>query len=58
MWNKLYETHEESFHLNGTNYGCHVRAENERFTAAGLRCGQNLISGNFAVLFAKLRKEM
>ena len=58
MWNKLYETHEESFHLIGTNDGSHVKAENERFTAAGSRCGQNLIFGNFAMLFAKLRKEM
>ena len=48
MFDKLYEAREESFHLFGTNGG-HVSAENERITTAGLRCGQNLVFGNFAL---------
>ena len=37
----FYEMGQVSFHLVGTN-GFHLKAENKRFTAAGLRCRQNL----------------
>ena len=35
----LYKTGEVYFRLLGTN-GFHIKAENERFTAAGSRCCQ------------------
>ena len=38
---KLYKLGEVYFRLLGTN-GFHVKAEKERFTAAGSRCRQNL----------------
>ena len=42
----LYEIGEGSFHLIATNDFL-AKAENERFTAAGSRCRQNLKFENF-----------
>ena len=39
-----------SFHLSGT-CGFHIEAENERFTAVGTRCRQNLAFENFRSSF-------
>ena len=44
------------FHLLGTK-GFHVKAKNERFTAAGSRCGQNLTYKNFTSSFGRLRQK-
>ena len=46
----LYEVGEVYFHLLGTN-GLHVKTENERFTAAGARCPQNL---KYRYIFKKI----
>ena len=54
MFVTLYETGEEHFCLFGTN-GFHVKAENETFIAAGLRCRQNLKYENFTTSFGRLR---
>ena len=45
-----YKTGKVHFCLLGTN-DFHVKAKNERFTAAGLRCCQNLKYENFTLLF-------
>ena len=49
-WYKVDEVH---FRFLGTN-GFHVKAENERFIAAGLRCRQNLKYEKF-MSFGRLR---
>ena len=41
----------------GTN-GFHVKAKNERFTAASFRCHQNLKYENFTSLFGRLRQNI
>ena len=51
----LYETGEVHFRLLGTN-GIHAKAENERFSAAGSRCRQNLKLENFTSSFGRLRQ--
>ena len=43
------------FRLLGTN-SFHVKAENEGFTATGLRCRQNLKYENFTSSFGRLRQ--
>ena len=53
----LYKIGEVHFHLLGTN-GFHVKAENERFTAAGSRCRQNLKNENFTSSFGRLRQQI
>ena len=45
------------FRLLGAN-SLHVKAENERFTAAGSRCCQNLKYENFTSSFGRLRQKM
>ena len=45
---------EVRFRLLGTN-GFDAIVKNERFTAAGSRCTQNLKNENFTSLFGKLR---
>ena len=45
----LYKIGEVHFRLLGTN-GFHLKAKNERFTAVGLRCRQNLKYEKFASL--------
>ena len=49
----LYKVGEVHFQRLGTN-GFHVKAENERFTAASSRCRQNLKNENFRSLFGRL----
>ena len=49
-----YKIGEVHFRLLGTN-GFHVKAKNERFTAAGSRCRQNHKYENFTSLFGRLR---
>ena len=51
----FYKIGEMHFRLLGTN-GFHVKAENERFTAAGSRCRQNLKYETFTLSFDRLRK--
>ena len=50
-----YKIGKVRFYLLGTN-DFHVKANNERFTVAGLRCRQNLIYENFTSLFGQLGK--
>ena len=45
------------FRLLGTN-GFHVKAKNERFTAASSRCRQNLKYENFTSSFGRLRQNI
>ena len=52
-----YKIGEVHFRLLGTN-GFHVKAKNERFTAAGSRCGQNHKYENFTSLFGRLRQKI
>mgnify|MGYP000556740371 FL=1 len=52
----LYKIGERPFRLLGTN-GFHVKAKNERFTAASSRCGQNLKYENFTSSFGRLRQK-
>ena len=47
----------EYFRFLGTN-GFHARAKNERFTAACLRCRQNLKYENFTPSFGRLRQQV
>ena len=47
---------ELSFHLIGTS-SFHVKVENERFTAGGSRCHQNLKFENCMSSFGTLRQE-
>ena len=49
----VYKVDEVHFRFLGTN-GFHVKAENEGFTAAGLRCRQNLKYEQF-MSFGRLR---
>ena len=49
----LHESSEVSFPLIGTT-DFHVKAENERFTAAGSSCRQNVQFENFTSLFRRL----
>ena len=48
MFVTLLKIDEVHFRLLGTN-GLHVKAKNERFTAAGSRCRQNLKYLNFVI---------
>ena len=57
MLETLYKIGEVHFRLLGTN-GFHARAKNERFTAAGLRCRQNLKNENFTSSFGRLRQNI
>ena len=57
MFITLYEIDEMHFCLLGTN-GFHVKAENERLTAAGLRCRQNVEYENITWSFAGLRQKI
>ena len=52
-----YKIGQVHFRLLGTN-GFHVKAKNERFTAAGSRCRQNHKYENFTSLFARLRQKI
>ena len=53
----LYKIGELHFRLLSTN-GVHVKAKNERFTAAGSRCRQNLWYENFTSSFRRLRQNI
>ena len=53
----LYKIGELPFRLLGTN-GFHVKAKDERFTAASSRCGQNLKYENFTSSFGRLRQNI
>ena len=51
------EIGEVYFRLIGTN-GFHIKAENERFTAAGSRCRQNLKYKNSTSSLGRLRQKL
>ena len=53
----LYKVCEVHFRLLGTN-GFNIKAKNERFTAAGSRCRQNLKYENFTSSFTRLRQKI
>ena len=53
----LYKTGEVHFRLPDTN-GFHVKAKNQRFTAAGSRCRQNFKNENLTSLFDRLRQKI
>ena len=53
----LYKIGELHFRLLGTN-GFHVKAKNERFTAATSRCCQNHKYENFTSSFGRLRQNI
>ena len=53
----LYKIGELHFRLLGTN-GFLVKAKNERFTAASLRCRKNLKYENFTSSFGRLRQNI
>ena len=53
----LYKLGGVHFRLLGTN-GFHVKAKNERFTAANWRCRQNLKYENFTSSFGRLRQNI
>ena len=53
-WFALYKIGGVHFRLLGKN-GFHVKAKNERFTAAGSRCRQKLKYENFTSSFGRLR---
>ena len=53
----LYKIGEVHFRLFGTN-GYHVKAKNEKHTAASSRCRQNLKYQNFTSLFGRLRQKL
>ena len=53
----LYKIGEAHFHFLGTN-GYHVKAKNERFTAASSRCCQNLDYENFTSSLGRLRQKL
>ena len=55
MFITLYKIGGVHFRLLGTN-GFHVKAKNERFTAASSRCRQNLKYENFTSSFGRLRQ--
>ena len=52
-----YKIDEVHFRLLGTN-GFHAKAKNERFTAAGLRCRQNLKYEHVTSLFGRLNQNI
>ena len=54
---RLYKIGGVRFRLLGTN-GFHVKAKNERFTAASSRCRQNLKYENFTSSFGRLRQNI
>ena len=58
MFVTLYQKGE--VHLLGTNgtNGFHIEAKNERFTAAGSRCRQNLKYENLTSSFGRLRQKI
>ena len=53
----LYKIGGVHFRLLDTN-GFHVKAKNERFTAASSRCRQNLKYENFTSSFGRLRQNI
>ena len=53
----LCKTGEVYIHVLGTN-GFHLKAKNERFTAAGSRYRQNLKCENFTSSFGRLRQNI
>ena len=53
----LYKIGEVHFRKFDTN-GFHVKAKNERFTAAGSRCRQNLKFENLMSSFGRLRRKI
>ena len=53
----LYKIGEVHFRFLDTN-GFHVKAKNERFTAASSRCRQNLKYENFTSSFSRLRQNI
>ena len=53
----LYKIGRVHFRLLGMN-GFHVKAKNERFTAASSRCRQNLKYENFTSSFGRLRQNI
>ena len=53
----LYKIGGVHFRLLGTA-GFHVKAKNERFTAASSRCRQNLKYENFTSSFGRLRQNI
>ena len=53
----LYNIGKVYSRLLGTN-GIHVKVENERFSAADLRCPQNLKHENFTASFGSLRQKI
>ena len=53
----LYKIGGVHFRLFGTN-GFHVKAKNERFTAASFRCRHILKYENFTLLFGRLRQNI
>ena len=53
----LYKTGGVPFRLLGT-IGFHVKAKNDRFTAASSRCRQNLKFENFTSSFGRLRQNI
>ena len=54
---RLYKIGEVHFRLLGTN-AFHLKLKNEGFTAASLRCRQNLRYENFTSSFARLRQNI
>ena len=54
---RLYKIGGVHFCLLGTN-GFHVKAKNERFTAASSRCRQNLKYENFTSSLGRLRENI
>ena len=54
---KSYKIGEVHFCLLDTN-GFHAKAKNERFTAAGSRCRENLNYEHFTLLFGRLRQNI
>ena len=53
----LYKIGDVHFRLLGTN-GFHVKAKNEKFTAVGSCCRQNLKHENFTSSFGRLRQKI
>ena len=53
----LYKIGKVHFRSLGAN-GFHVKAKNERFSAASSRCRQNLKYENFTSLFDRLRQKI
>ena len=53
----LYKIGEVRFRLLGSD-GFHIKANNERFTAVGSQCRQNLKYENFTSSFGRLRQKI